>query len=415
VVNGFLDSFIDRWMRAILWLLAVSLLALGCRSSPPPALPTAYVPDLRTTAFQSQRAWADLARLTEIGPRVIGSQGNADARAYILEQLLALDLHIVQQKAEVQRPGEDEPVLAVNLAARIEGTQSQDVLMLAAPYDTQPFEEFRFVGANDGASGAAVLLELTRVLAANPLPYRVWVVFLDGEAAAVAGEGSAHAGSTAVIRRVGQRGLLPSIRLAVVVNRVCDPDLQVARDQASYRIYREEFWHAARWLGESDAFPPRGEIEMVDGPHQGFVNAGMKRVVALMDTRFGGGEPPGIYAGTEDDDLEHCSADSLATVGRVILEGLYVISRRLAKIDRFSESPVEGSASIDHLIADPNEDDETPQAGDEVPPGGGEAVPPGGGEAVPPESREQLPPGGAEDVSQALSLRSFAAPDVTLD
>ncbi len=415
MVDGFIDSFIDSRMRAIRWLLAVPLLALGCQFSPSPALPAAYVPDVRTTAFQSQRAWADLARLTEIGPRVIGSQGNAEARAYILEQLRALDLHIVQQQAEVQRPGEDEPVLAVNLAARIEGTHSQDVLMLAAPYDTQPFEEFRFVGANDGASGAAVLLEVTRILAANPLPYRVWIVFLDGEAPAVGAAGSAHAGSAAVIHRVSLRGLLPSIRLAVVVNRVCDPDLEVTRDLVSYRIYREEFWRAARWIGESDAFPRRGEIETVQGPHQGFMNAGLKRVVALMDTRFGGAEPPGVYAGTEDDNLEHCSADSLATVGRVTLEGLHLISQRLAKIDRFSESPVEGSASIDHLIRDPSEDDETPRAGDQVPPGGGEAVPPGGGEAVPPGGGEAVPPGGDEAASQAHPSPSSAAPDVTLD
>ena len=394
-----MDGFIDGWMRAIRWLLLVLSLSLGCQSSPPPALPSAYVPDLRTTAFQSQRAWADLARLTEIGPRVIGSQGNAEARAYILEQLQALDLYIVEQQTEVQRPGEDEPVMAVNLAARIEGTQSQDVLLLAAPYDTQPFEEFRFVGANDGASGAAVLLELTRVLVANPLPYRVWIVFLDGEATAVAGEDSAHAGSTAVIHRVSLRGLLPSIRLAVVVNRVCDPDLQVTRDLVSHRIYREEFWRAARRIGESDAFPRHGEIETVQGPHRGFVKAGMRRVVALMDNRFGAGEPPGIYAGTEHDDLEHCSADSLATVGRVTLEGLHVISQRLTRIDRFSESPVEGSASIDHLIRDPSQDDEAPRAGGEMPPAGGEVVPPGGDDAV----------------SQTLPSASSATPDGTLD
>ena len=61
---------------------------------------------------------------------------------------------------------------------------------------------------------------------------------------------------------------------------------------------------------------------------------------------FGGEEPPGLYAGTEDDDLEHCSAESLDAVGRVSLEALGTISQRLAKIDRFADSPLADSETL---------------------------------------------------------------------
>ena len=58
-----------------------------------------------------------------------------------------------------------------------------DLVVLAAPFDSRHFESFTHLGVNNGASGAALLLEMARVLKINPLPYTVWLAFLDGEAA----------------------------------------------------------------------------------------------------------------------------------------------------------------------------------------------------------------------------------------
>jgi len=73
----------------------------------------------------------------------------------------------------------------------------------------------------------------------------------------------------------------------------------------------------------------------------------VRPVLAIEDTAFGGEDPPGIYADTEDDDLAHCAPESLGVVGAVSLAALETIGDRLAKIDRFARSPlteVEGSA-----------------------------------------------------------------------
>jgi hypothetical protein len=338
-------------MRArLLSLFLLLALGLACQSSPPPAarVPTAATD--RAEAFEAQRAWGHLAALAEIGPRAMGTEGARRAGDFILAELAKLELEVFEQSITVRRAEEDEaPIPLRNIAAKIPG-HSSDIFLLAAPYDTRLYESFRFLGVNDGGSGAALLLEITRVLASDPLPYTTWVVFLDGEAPLAPG-GVATAppsffGSRGLSERLRELQVLPGIRLGLVVNRVCDADLRVARDLLSHRMYREEFWRAAARLGRTDAFPPDAGFESPVASHQALVSGGLRRVVALVDTSFGGDEPPGLYAGTEDDDLEHCSADSLEAVGQVSLEALDTIARRLAKIDRFAASPLEATGEL---------------------------------------------------------------------
>jgi hypothetical protein len=149
-------------------------------------------------------------------------------------------------------------------------------------------------------------------------------------------------------------------------------------------VYREEFWAAAQRLGHGAAFPARAEYETPSASHQALADGGLRRVVALVDSSFGGGEPPGVLAGTEDDDLAHCSAASLGVVGEVVLEGLSSISARLAKVDRFAASPrgAREPMRLEHL------EEHLPEAE----PGAGEA-PPDGGAGAPdaPESSGAAP------------------------
>ena len=70
----------------------------------------------------------------------------------------------------------------VNLIATIPGARKERIA-LAGHYDTKLFREFRFVGANDGGSSAALLLEMARVLKARRNAFTVELLFLDGEEA----------------------------------------------------------------------------------------------------------------------------------------------------------------------------------------------------------------------------------------
>jgi hypothetical protein len=334
-------------MRPQTWLcLAVPIslsVALGCGSIPSSDAPTAEAeiapvatplgPSLppRPAAFGADRAWEDLSALTEFGPRPAGSRANAKAREYLAEQLEELGLAV--ERWEMDR-GSSELRL-VNLSAVIPGTGSTDRFVLVAPYDTEVFEGFEFVGANQGASGAAVVLELARVIAADPLAYATEIVFLDGEAVPASG---GTAGSHALASRIREGGA-SHVRLIVFLDRVGDADLQIARDLMSHRFYREQFWEAAAELERLGAFPSDAAFETAGSVHQAFLQIGFRPVVSLSDTTYGGEPPPGPYTATEADTLEHCAPGSLETVGIVVLHGLDSIAQRLAKIDRFASSP----------------------------------------------------------------------------
>lgn len=357
-------------------LLSVPLAAAlaACRTAPPPP---PFDPPPLSDDFSAERAWAHLEALTALGPRPTGSEGAARAREYIASQLAQYGIEAKDDPVEIAL-GDDRPPLEVsNLVAVLPGA-SDDLFLLMAQYDTRQFDDFAFVGANEGASGAALLLELARVLAQRPLHYTTWLVFLGAEAERNL-EGferrASHLSSTGLVQRLAEDGLASRLRLAVAFQQVCDADLRIARDLASNRAYREEFWRAAERTGRTDVFTRDSGFETPGGAHLPFLRAGHRRVVAISDTSFGGEEPPGIYAGTVDDTIERCAASSLEAVGEVTLEALETISRRLAKIDRFSSAPLsEIDEEFDALF-------ETPGA--ETPEGGTRDAP----EAEPPDTR----------------------------
>jgi len=289
----------------------------------------------RAGAFSAERAWADLEALAAIGPRPMGTPGSEAARHYIEEQLRAIGLEPKLQPAEVifESEGGAEKTL-VNVRATIPG-ESADQIVLVAPYDSATRDGVPEVGVNDGASGAALLLELARVIAAEPLRYTTELCFVDGDARldVLPGDGGGVGllGSQSIAEEYRQRKQLSRIRLLLYFNRVSDADLRIARDRASHRIHRDAIWQAAAALGYVEAFPRDAEFEAPLAGHRAFIDVGMRRTVAIIDSQLGTGDAA--------DTLENSSLQSLRTVGRVILVALEDISARLAKIDRFAEAP----------------------------------------------------------------------------
>ena len=141
--------------------------------------------------FDSNRAWEDLRQMVAIGPRPAGSPAIEATRTYIKKQLEAAGVAETDQAWDDRTPL--GPVHMVNLIATIPGTAAgRDRLIIAGHYDTKLVREFRFVGADDGGSSAAFLLELARVLKAARNPMTIELLFLDGEEAVVEWEGNDH-------------------------------------------------------------------------------------------------------------------------------------------------------------------------------------------------------------------------------
>ena len=130
--------------------------------------------------FDGGRVYQHLRQIVTFGPRPAGSAALAATRRYVVNQLAASGIKTSEQAFDADTP--IGPLKMVNVIATIPGKRPERVVF-GGHYDTKLFREFRFVGANDGGSSAAFLIELARVLKARANPMTVEIVFFDGEEA----------------------------------------------------------------------------------------------------------------------------------------------------------------------------------------------------------------------------------------
>jgi glutaminyl-peptide cyclotransferase len=265
------------------------------------------------SAFDAQRAFRDLGAQVAIGPRPAGSTGAAREVRLIVARLRAAGLRDVR----VQRPYR-------NVLARIPGAESGTVVV-GAHYDTKDIPGF--VGANDGASGVAVVLELARDLPQRLQGPSVDLVLFDAEEAprGESFESGGDRGSRQFVRyaRAGGRQGTPalgSIRAMVLFDMVGDCDLDIPREANSDPDLYAAFATAAGGTSSSgSAFG--GEAPGVLDDHTPFLVAGVP-AVDLIDFDYGPGPPPGAWWHTRADDLDHVCARSLKQVGAPALAAL---------------------------------------------------------------------------------------------
>jgi Zn-dependent M28 family amino/carboxypeptidase len=247
-------------------------------------------------------------RLVAIGPRVAGSAGAEQARAYITGELKKLGMKVDVRRFEAETP--DGRLQMANVIAVVPGRRP-DVILLGGHYDTKSFKEFRFVGANDGGSSAALLLELARRLAAAPGEYTYWLVWFDGEEARASWTATDSLyGSRRLAAELAQARRLP--RAMILVDMIGDRNLGILRDTYSTRWLVDIVWATAARLGHGRHF--LGTEMGVEDDHAPFLNAGVPAVL-LIDFDY----PPWH---TADDTLDKVSAQSLAIVGDTVLEAL---------------------------------------------------------------------------------------------
>jgi hypothetical protein len=275
-------------------LIALALLAQG------PAAPH----------FDSNRAWEHLRQLVAIGPRPAGSPAIEQSRKYIKDQLAAAGAPAVDQAWDDETPV--GRVHMVNLVATIPGA-STDRLIIAGHYDTKRFRDVRFVGANDGGSSAAMLIELARVLKSRRNPLTIELLFLDGEEAVVDWSGKDHTyGSRYYVAEARRKGTLRSVKAMVLLDMVGDRDLQIKREANSTPWLTDIVWSAAERQKAAQVFVPVSTP--IEDDHLEFLEAGVPSV-DIIDLDY-----PAWH--TAEDSLDHVSARSLQTVGDVLLAAL---------------------------------------------------------------------------------------------
>ena len=152
---------------------------------------------------------------------------------------------VAEQKWVDDTPAGKVPM--VNLIATIPGAR-KDRIVFAGHYDTKRFPQFRFVGASDGGSSAAFVLELARVLKARRNPFTIELLFLDGEEAVNevwAGTDNTY-GSRHYVETAKRDGSLAGLKALVLLDMIGDRNLQIRRDSNSTPWLTELVWSAAR-------------------------------------------------------------------------------------------------------------------------------------------------------------------------
>ena len=253
--------------------------------------------------FDGQRAYEDVQTQVAFGPRIPGSKSHALVQEWMREQLESAGWQVEIQESESL----GHPIQ--NIVAKRNDEPPQ--ILLGAHYDSRMFADNDpdtanhtqpVPGANDGASGVAVLLELARTLPDESPD--VWLVFFDAE-----DNGNIEGWNWILGSREFVRINRTQPRAAVIVDMIGDADLNIYRERNSNAQLTDEIWDVAQTLGYEDVFIPEHKYSMLDD-HTPFLEAGIP-AVDLIDFDY-------PYWHTLADTPDKVSPKSLETVGKTL-------------------------------------------------------------------------------------------------
>jgi len=288
--------------------LACLLLWIGCGE---PEVPAQRAP------FDGEAAFVFLQEQVAFGPRSPGSAGHEQCRLYLTNKMAEFCDSVSEQSFTYL--GATPPLTMTNIL----GTRNPSAplhILLGAHWDTRPRADRDpdpskrsqpILGANDGASGVAVLLELARELKAEALPYRVTFALLDGEDYGVTLE-QYFLGSKYYAQNLPE----PRPKRGIIVDMVGDADLALYQEPNS-RLYApslvDAVWSLAAQLGMDAFVPQQGEAAILDD-HMPLNAVGIP-TIDIIDFDY-------PYWHTTMDTVDKCSPASLRAVGSVLLAGL---------------------------------------------------------------------------------------------
>lgn len=272
---------------------------------------THLFPDTNTREhFEGDRAYEDVEYQVSLGPRIPGTEGHRRIIEWISSEMEKSGWEVEIQTSEILGHKIN------NIIGKRGGGASQEPwIILGAHYDTriyadkdpEPSQQLLPVpGANDGASGVAVLLELARVLPVD-LNKQIWLVFFDAEDNGNIPGWDWILGSRAFVQSLNEK---PDS--AIIVDMIGDADLGIYYEKHSDLEISAEIWSVAADLGYYQ-FIPTQKYGILDD-HTPFLEAGI-RAVDIIDFDY-------TYYHTTSDTPDKVSAESLEAVGETLRKWL---------------------------------------------------------------------------------------------
>ncbi len=310
------------WLAAVGACLVVGLGYLVYQRSSMAQAPTPLAP----APIDGDRAFGYLEQICALGPRPAGSEANGRQRAMVAAHFKANGGAVREQAFTGRDPLSGAEVKMANLIGSWFPDRA-DRIVIGVHYDTRPFPDMDpdpkrrrgpFLGANDGASGVALLMEIAHHLADLPTEWGVDLVLFDGEELVYDRVGDYFLGSKEFARqyqaeqdRRRDDDDAPSYVGGLVLDMVGDKDLRIDKEQYSIQLAPglvRQVWAVAKGL-EARAFRDRVGPAVLDD-HLALNNAGIPSI-DLIDFDY-----PEWH--TSRDLPDRCSASSLAEVGRVV-------------------------------------------------------------------------------------------------
>jgi glutaminyl-peptide cyclotransferase len=276
-----------------------------------------------------ERAMKYLKEIVAFGPRPLGSASHKKVEDYILA-------HLKNDTVENDIFTADTPegkLPVHNIVAKFPGTKD-GIIVIASHYDTNyPLRNTSFVGANDGGSSSALLLEFANQLRGKKLDgYTVWLVWDDAEEA-IKPDGSGGLpnempfeqdslyGITHLAEKWQSDGTSKQIKALLLADMVGDADLNIEHDTNSTPWLESVVYEAATRLGYQSHF--FGRSMEVDDDHIPFVKRGVP-CADFIDFSYGYND---VYWHTTQDTVDKLSSKSLAIVGDTMLETIRILDR----------------------------------------------------------------------------------------
>ena len=277
--------------------------------------------------FDKGNAFRYLVEQCEFGPRNPGSNGYKQCLDYLQKTLSGFADTILLQPFVLDDLVNENSYDLTNIIARFKVDDPQQ-LLIGAHWDTRPWADEDpdtekrnnpIIGANDGASGVAVILELARILKASPPPIGITLVLFDGEDMGRSGTPKSYAqGSLAFAKDLP----IEKPDEAIILDMIGDAELHIPIERNSYHQNRElvkKLWSMAEELS-LDAFESRIVYTLYDDHVPLWVEAKIP-AIDIIDFNY-----PNSYTNywhTTQDLPENCSAESLGQVGTLLVHYIY--------------------------------------------------------------------------------------------
>jgi len=321
------------WVQGIL-LLSCTLGGFACdhkkdtaqnQSAPPAASETPaprmnFPPDSGPPpSIDSNRAWQYVKDVVNFGERPIGSANHKKLEAYILEHLKGDEVESDTFTADTV----EGKFPVHNIIAKYPGGKD-GIIVIAGHYDTNYWlRGTGYVGANDGGSTTAILLEFANQLRGKKRDgYSVWLLWTDAEEAVKSwSDTDSLYGTRHLAARWQQDGTAKKIKAFLLTDMIGDADLDIDRDDNSTPWLEDVVYEAATRLGYQSHFFARENA--IDDDHRPFMKIGVP-CADIIDINYGYN---GAYHHTPQDTIDKLSPRSIEIVGSVILETVRILDK----------------------------------------------------------------------------------------